>query len=115
QEKPWNRAAIGRLNPGGHFPGDFAAIVVLPGWAAEVLAQNVALLIIENRFRSFERPDRLTGVRTAHIDLKAPGVEDQEKFFTGGRFDQVRYFGDLHREILAFCLRSGARPRGSNL
>src|SRR5271167_3039457 len=91
-KQPGYRIRIWRIDPSCRFASDFTPIVVLPGRAGIVSANDRSLLIVKLCIRSLQGPtvlavrSRLTGV-----DLRSRRVNLQNNVLAGRRFNLVRY------------------------
>ena len=101
-KQPGNRIRICRIDPSHRFTCDFTPIVVLPGRAGIVSADDRSLLIMKLCIRSLQGPtvlavrSRLTGV-----DLRSRRVNLQNNVLAGGRSNLFRYI--WARNSLPIC------------
>jgi len=107
-EQPGNRIRIWRIDPSHRFACDFTPIVVLPGRAGIVSANDCSLLIVKLCIRGLQGPtvlavrSRLTGV-----DLRSRSVNLQNNVLAGGRFNLVGCVRARNRLSICECNDSG--------
>jgi hypothetical protein len=107
-KQPRNRIRIWRIDPSHRFACDFTPIVVLPGRAGIVSADDRSLLIVKLCIRSLQGPAVLAvRSRLTRVDLRSRRVNLQDNFLAGGRFNLVGYIGSRNRLSICECNDSG--------
>ena len=101
-KQPGNRIRIWRIDPSHRFACDFTAIVVLPGRAGIVSANNYSLLIVKLCIRGLQSPTVLAvHSRLTRIDLRSRSVNLQNNVLASWSFNLVGYIGSRNR--LSIC------------
>jgi hypothetical protein len=90
-QEPRDGVVVGRRRIGCGFSGDAAAVIRFPCGSGVVLAERLAVLVCELRFRTLQRPGELRSAFLAGVDLIALGVDLQKKLFVGRRSQFLRH------------------------
>ena len=91
-------------------PADFAPVLVSPGGAARVMADQSSLVIAQLRLGHLEGPLRFAiGAPPADVDLYACRMRSQHDILAGQGFDRLRNLG--RSEGLGVCQGSKCHER----